>query len=114
MKKTIDFADFQQAFKDMGRENNFSPDGLRVLFDYLEGYEDATGEQIELDVIALCCDYQELERWEFLDQYECLTSAIEDNEETEGEITMAIEHYAEMYLHFVGWVSGHESIIIGA
>jgi hypothetical protein len=58
MKQTINFRQFEQAFEDMGRSNQF-PTGLRELFDYLESYEDVTGEEIELDVIALCCDFTE-------------------------------------------------------
>lgn len=29
------------------------------MFDYLEEYEKDTGEEIELDVVALCCDFAE-------------------------------------------------------
>lgn len=54
---TID--DFVQAFKDRGRESNFSRPALYGLFSYLEDYEESTGESVELDVIALCCDYTE-------------------------------------------------------
>lgn len=50
---------FREAFIDANRENNFSSHGLGELFDYLMDYEDETGEQIELDVIALCCDFTE-------------------------------------------------------
>ena len=59
MKKSVNFYDFERAFRHYNRSNNFSYDGLRALFDYLESYEDSTGEEIELDVIALCCDFTE-------------------------------------------------------
>jgi hypothetical protein len=42
-----------------GRGEQFSYDGLRVLFEALEEYEDDTGSEVELDVIALCCEYSE-------------------------------------------------------
>jgi hypothetical protein len=58
MKQTVNYTDFYNAFKAYDRLSNF-PEGLQGLFDYLEQYEDDTGEQIELDVIALCCDYNE-------------------------------------------------------
>ena len=61
MVKTVTERDFVQAFKTMGRENNFSNAGLSALFDYLEELENETGQPIELDVIALCCDYSEYE-----------------------------------------------------
>lgn len=59
MKTTISFTDFRDAFRTMDRLDNFSYDGARVLFDYLEEYEEASDQEIELDVIALCCDYSE-------------------------------------------------------
>ena len=58
MIQTINFYDFQTAFNQI-RPNNFSYDGLKLLFNHLEEYEESTGEQIELDVIALCCDFVE-------------------------------------------------------
>jgi hypothetical protein len=58
MKTTVSLYDFREAFRKSGREN-FSYAGLEVLFDYLEAYEDDTGEELELDVIALCCNYCE-------------------------------------------------------
>ena len=59
MKQTINQYDFERAFVKMGRENQFSHEGRKALFEYLEEYEDETGEDVELDVIALCCDYAE-------------------------------------------------------
>ena len=59
MKQTMNLHDFREAFRRMDRGDQFSYAGLAVLFEYLGEYEDATGEQIELDVIALCCDYSE-------------------------------------------------------
>ncbi len=59
MKQTINVNDFRDAFTEYGRNDNFSYDGLRALFDYLEDYEEDTGEEMELDVVALCCDFTE-------------------------------------------------------
>jgi len=59
MHRSINEHDFRQAFQDYGRIDNFTYDGLTALFDHLEEYEEATGESIELDVIALCCEYDE-------------------------------------------------------
>lgn len=58
MKTTVSLYDFRREFEQC-RPNNFSYEGLNALFDYLEDYEEQTGEEIELDVIALCCDYAE-------------------------------------------------------
>lgn len=59
MKTTITFSAFVDAFHNMGRDIQFSYEAKRELFDYLEQYEQDCGEEIELDVIALCCDYAE-------------------------------------------------------
>lgn len=58
MKLTINFYDFENAFKAI-RPDNFSYEGLRALFDHFEEYEYSTGEQVELDVIGICCEYNE-------------------------------------------------------
>jgi hypothetical protein len=59
MKQTINFSQFRDAFNGSQYQNNFSYDGKIALFDYLEELEEDTGEEIELDIIALCCDYTE-------------------------------------------------------
>jgi hypothetical protein len=58
MKTTVDKYDFRKAFLVI-RPENFSLIGLDVLFEHLEQLEQDTGEEMELDVIALCCDYNE-------------------------------------------------------
>lgn len=58
MKTTVCFHEFKQAFRAI-RPNNFTDDALGQLFDYFESYEQDTGEEIELDVIAICCEYTE-------------------------------------------------------
>jgi hypothetical protein len=69
MKTTVYFEDFRNAFARADRLNQFSADGLFVLFNGLEDYEDSTGESIELDVISLCCDYTEMTELEIRDSY---------------------------------------------
>ena len=59
MIKKVYQDDFIDEFRNMGRGEQFSIQGLEALFEYLEDYEDSTGEQVELDVIALCCEYTE-------------------------------------------------------
>ena len=50
---------FEAAFKEAGRSEQFSWDGFKALFDYLNNLSDDIGQPIELDVVALCCDYTE-------------------------------------------------------
>lgn len=60
MKTTVNNYQFHRAFEEMDRTNNFTHAGLNALFEFLEQYEEDTGEELELlDVIALCCDFSE-------------------------------------------------------
>ena len=57
--QAVSFRGFEQAFCDYGRNDNFSAMGLEALYDYLQDLAFDQGEAIELDVIALCCEYTE-------------------------------------------------------
>ena len=61
MKQSVNLYDFERAFVLADRKDQFSYDGKKALFEYLEDLEQDIGEDIELDVIALCCDYSEYE-----------------------------------------------------
>lgn len=65
MKQTVELYDFEQAFHAYERFDNFGYDGLKALFNYLTELEEDCGVEMELDVIALCCDYT---RYEDLDE----------------------------------------------
>lgn len=59
MKTTLTVSDFRDAFRLYDRIDQFSYSGLGALFGYLVELEADTGEEMELNVIALCCDYSE-------------------------------------------------------
>lgn len=62
---------FIDAFKNKGRGDQFSREGLGLLFDYYDGLGD---NDMELDVIAICCDWGEYDSLtEVLDEYNCET-----------------------------------------
>lgn len=70
MKQDINEYDFMRAFEQMDRQKNFEYDGLKALYEYLIQLEDDIGEEIELDVISLCCDFARYEDIEdFLREY---------------------------------------------
>lgn len=69
MKTTVTFSEFHDSFKRMERDNHFSYQGFRVLYDYFEEYEQDTGEEVELDVIAICCEFAESTWDEIADDY---------------------------------------------
>lgn len=64
MKKTIYKNDFIKAFEDYGRGKQFSDEGFTALFDYFTQYEEETGQEIELDVIAICTGFDEYSSFE--------------------------------------------------
>ena len=49
----------EQAMHQISRDrlSQFGYDGWRALFEHMEALEDYIGEEIELDIIVLCCDY---------------------------------------------------------
>ena len=59
MKTTVNSHQFVEAFRACGRESQFSRAALFALFEYLEEYENSTGEEIELDPIGICCEWAE-------------------------------------------------------
>ncbi len=52
-------SDLEAMFKECGRENSFTRVGMETLFEHLEELSEGIGEDIKIDVIALCCDYSE-------------------------------------------------------
>jgi hypothetical protein len=57
MKQTVHNSDFHDAFIKSGREANFSYQARNILFNWIEQLDADTGEETELDVIALCCEF---------------------------------------------------------
>lgn len=74
--------DFIDAFAAHNRENQFERDGLLALFEYLTDLERDTGEAYELDVIALCCDFQRFESIaDYNEQYSTEYTSVDDIDE---------------------------------
>lgn len=67
--ETVTEDSFIRAFDRMGRGDNFSINGRRVLFEKYEQLAEDLGEAIELDVIAICCGWSEYDDiGDFLDE----------------------------------------------
>ena len=71
---------FREAFRLAGRMDQFSYEGLEVLFDYLDELSEDTGEPVELDVIALCCEYYESSIEELIDNYNIDMSEVDEDD----------------------------------
>ncbi len=100
MKTTVNFSKFCDAFHKAGRDNNFSYDGKRALFDYLEEMEQSTGEELELDVIALCCDFDENHTNDIVTGHDIDTTDMDDDEKRE-----AVRDYLQTNTFLVGETS---------
>ena len=94
---------FHEAFRLAGRSDQFSYEGLEVLFDYLEELSESTGESIELDVVALCCEYYESSIEELIDNYNIDVS---DADGDEDEIKTIVEEYLQYNTSVCGETSG--------
>ena len=81
MKTSVNFSQFCDAFRDMGRNENFSYDGKRALFDFIEQMDEDTGQETELDVIALCCEFAESSLEDIINNYRIDMSEAEDDVE---------------------------------
>tara|TARA_Y100000593_G_scaffold13543_1_gene25258 strand:- start:762 stop:1058 length:297 start_codon:yes stop_codon:yes gene_type:complete len=80
MIEVVTESQFIDRFRQI-RPTNFTYEGLQALFEYLEQYEDDTGEEIELDVIGLCCEFGQYDNLkEFQDDYGKDYECIEDIE----------------------------------
>ena len=108
MKQTINSYDFIEAFRTHGRQNQFSYEGLHALFEYLEEMEDGMGEEMELDVIALCCDYSEFASAKEAAIEHGMTAEDDEDEQDED----AIEEHALQWLQDRTIVITHDSGII--
>lgn len=103
--QTVNIYQFREAFRLAGRMDQFSYEGLEVLFDYLENLSDDIGEPIELDVIALCCDYYESTIEELIREYN-IDCTIDGEPMDDDEIKETIREYLEYHTSVCGEVSG--------
>ena len=114
MKNTINEYDFVRAFDDYNRSENFSRAGRFALYDYLTEYEEGAGVELELDVIALCCEFTE---YESLDE---LIEAFyhEDDEQPEfiEDVALMLEDSATVIRvgghRYFGGIHDYESLIV--
>lgn len=76
--KTFDLQDFTKEFRDYGRKQDFSDQALEIIFEQLNDSE----ENIEIDVISICCEYTEQSCTDIL---ECNSEWIDTNDDMDNE-----------------------------
>lgn len=88
MKITVTKTMFHDAFTQSTYYSTaFSYEGRAALFDYFEQYEEATGEEIDLDVVAIACDFSEYSSVEEYNKF-FSSAAVTTREELEDKTTM--------------------------
>jgi hypothetical protein len=92
MKTSISLYDFRNAFMQAGRKDQFSYDGLEIIFKYIEDVEDSCGQEFELDVIGICCDYAEDEARGIAESYGIDVSGMSDED---AEATKPCKPYSK-------------------
>lgn len=100
MFQTVNESAFRDAFRNCGRGDQFSYEALGCLFEHLEEYEESTGKPLELDVIALCCDYAEGSADEIASDYSIDLSECDDDEKED-----AVREFLENHTSIVGETS---------
>jgi len=85
MKTTVYFSEFCDYFRKI-RPDNFSYQGLRILFDYIEEIDDSCGIESELDVIGLCCDFAEATWQVIASDYSIEIDETENEEEQKVQV----------------------------
>jgi len=88
MKQSVDLHDFRREFESHGRAEQFSYEAQEIIFNYLEELGDDIGEEVELDVIAICCDYSEEHYTDIASNYNIDLSEAEGDGDAEFELVM--------------------------
>lgn len=96
MKQTVYLGDFRDAFHKMDRGNQFSYEGLGMIFNWFEQFEDDTGEEVELDVIAICCDFNEEDWTDIAENYEIELDADDSDEENMNRVVEHLERNTQV------------------
>lgn len=90
MKQTINKYKFIDAFQSSQYKNNFSYDGLCMLYDYLEELADETGEEYEMDIVALACEFTESSYDEVISEYSLISD--DDNDSKQQAVLDYLEY----------------------
>ena len=95
MKQSINLYQFRDAFRDMNRGDNFSYEGLGILFEWFEQYDEDSNSETELDVIALCCEFSESTVDEVIENYSIDTSSLEHLSDDDDKTELVIDYLTE-------------------
>ena len=82
---------------------NWSPAGARALVEYLEDFEYSQGVELELDIVAIRCDYSEFES--------ALEAATEYGYEPNPTLGEEAQDADDKELDALDWLADHTAVI---
>jgi len=98
MKITLTQSTFQREFINSSRKDSFSYEALDILFNYFQEIENNLNEEIELDIINICCDYTE-------DTWQNIAMAYDinlDQNDSEDDQKMQVNHFLQSLTTVIG------------
>lgn len=103
MKETVDFNQFIDRAQEFDCYKQLCGyKGCRLLFDYLSELEEDLGEEIELDIIGFCCDFDVMTLNEYAEEYQA--AALEAAKEELQEEALACLEFLKACGHKgIGW-----------
>jgi hypothetical protein len=93
--QTLDKYSFIEAFKQSSRKDQFSYEALEAIFDYLEEYSDFNGEPVELDIVAICCEWSEAHWSDIAREYSIDLNDFADDEDDDERIQAVYEFLSD-------------------
>ena len=119
MKANVTQWEFEDRFKQSDTyKNNFTHSALKALYEYLTNIEDDIGEEIEFDMIALCCEYSEYKSaFEAASEYgynvdQLDAEVMEGEEELEKNATEWLEDRTQV-IPFDGTITLTDGTVLG-
>lgn len=100
MKQTINESDFHAEFHRMARSDQYTYEARQLIFNHLHDYEEQTGEEIELDVVGICCEICEESPREIAENYSIDISDIDP--EDDKAIAEAVGDYLDYHTTVIG------------
>lgn len=92
--QTVNFSMFCDAFFRTGRKDQFSYEAKRIIFDSLEEISnDCVNDIYELDIVAICCEYEELHYTDVISQYCNMIDVSEIDEDDEQALIDAVDEF---------------------
>lgn len=106
LKYTLDTSEFSNLFDQYNRGDNFSIAARKALFDYYEDLSGDIGESIDIDVIAICCEWAEYTLDELVQEYGYMVDDLEHFGEIvelleQNTTVLEVEHYGKESTYLV-------------